>query len=137
MKNRAALTLLAERFPQTFPADPKQRRPLKVGIADDLAAALGGVISRRQLAFALAGYCDSVAYLKNCTIGAERVDLAGNAVGTVTATQAAHASAKLVAKEKAKKAATKPQPPPAEAPPKKLSLADLRNAALVRREAAS
>jgi hypothetical protein len=37
MKNRAALALLANRFPQTFPSDPKQRRPLKVGIAADLA----------------------------------------------------------------------------------------------------
>jgi ProP effector len=132
----ATLALLADRFPHVFAVDPKLRKPLKIGIADDLAAALDGVVARRQLAFALAGYCNSVAYLKNCTVGAERVDLAGNAVGTVTAAQAEHALAKLAAKTEKEAATATPQPPPAEAP-QRFSLADLKRAAARRREAAS
>jgi ProP effector len=132
----AALALLADRFPHVFAVDPKLRKPLKVGIADDLAAKLDGVISRRQLGFALAAHCNSISYLKSCTIGADRIDLAGNPVGTVTAREAEHARAALTAKtEKAATAAT-PQPPPAEAQPNKLSLADLKRAAAMRKGAA-
>jgi ProP effector len=134
----AALALLADRFPHVFAVDPKLRKPLKVGIADDLAAALDGVISRRQLAFALAAYCDSVSYLMNCTLGAERVDLNSNAAGTVTAAEAAYAARRL-AEPEARKATTvaAPQGPPPAQQQAKLSLADLKIAAQIRKEAAS
>jgi hypothetical protein len=57
--------------------------------------------------------------------------------GVVTAAEAEHAIDRLKAGAKKAAFATRPQPPPAEAPPRKLSLADLRNAARMRREAAS
>ena len=132
----AAFVLLVNKFPKTFTADPKCRKPLKIGIADDLIVRIDGAIRKRELRLALALYCGSVSYLRNCEVGAERLDLDGNAVGVVTETEAAHAVDKLKAAKKKAALATKPQPPPAEAPPKKLSLADLRNAARMRREAA-
>jgi ProP effector len=131
MKNRAALAILTDRFPQAFPVGPQRRKPLKIGIADDLAARLDGVLSRRQLGFALAAHCDSVSYLMNCKIGAERVDLDGNAAGTVTAAEAAYAARRLAEPEARKAATAAPPPPP------KLSLADLKIAAQIRKEAAS
>jgi ProP effector len=135
MKNRAALAILIDRFPQAFPAGPQRQKPLKIGIADDLAARLDGVLSRRQLGFALAAHCDSVSYLMNCTLGAERVDLDGNAAGTVTAAEAAYAARRLAEPEarKATTAATPQPPPPAQQVPPKLSLADLKRAAALRK----
>jgi ProP effector len=137
--NAAVLALLIGAFPKTFTVDSK--KPLKVGIASDLIGRLDGAIRPRELGLALTLYCNSAAYLRSCKTGAERIDLDGNAAGVVTAAQAEHAIDKLAEfKAKAKKvglAATKPQPPPAEASPKKLSLVDLKIAAQMRKEAAA
>jgi ProP effector len=91
----AALTCLAERFPQTFVLEPYQpHHPLKVGIAADLAAHCPE-FNRRQLSGALAVYVRRVMYLQSMIAGAARLDLDGHPVGTVTAEDAKHAAAKL------------------------------------------
>jgi ProP effector len=131
----AVLALLTSTFPKTFAVDPKWRKPLKIGIADDLIVRIDGAIQRRELGVALMVYCNSVSYLRACKVGAERFDLDGNAVGIVTAAEAAHAIGKLTelqAKTKKTAATATPQPPL-----KKLSLADLKIAARMRKEAAS
>jgi ProP effector len=120
----AAFALLASTFPKAF-------------VADDLIVRIDGAIQRRELRLALTLYCNSVAYLRNCKVGAERIDLDGNAAGVITAAEAEHASGKLKAKVKKAALATKPQPPPAEAPARELPLIDLKIAARMRKEAAS
>jgi sRNA-binding protein len=61
-----------------------RRRPLKVGIHEDIVAALGDAIEPRELKAALAYYTRNVAYLRHMLHGAWRIDLAGNPAGEVS-----------------------------------------------------
>jgi ProP effector len=91
----AALTCLAERFPQTFVLEVHQpHRPLKVGIAADLVARCAE-LDRRELGAVLSAYTQRIMYRKAMVAGAARVDLDGNPAGEVTAADAEHATAKL------------------------------------------
>ena len=91
----ATLTQLAEQFPQTFVLEKHlPHRPLKVGIAADIQAALPD-LDRRALFVALKVYTRRLVYLQAVVVGAERVDLDGNPVGEVTAWEADHAVAVL------------------------------------------
>lgn len=91
----AALTCLAERFPQTFVLEGyRPHRPLKVGIAADLVTRCPE-LDRRVLSAALSAYARRVMYLKGMVAGAARVDLDGNPVGEVSAKDEEHAAAKL------------------------------------------
>ena len=93
----AALTCLAERFPQTFVPDRYQsHRPLKVGIAADLVARCPE-LDRSKLGMVLAAYARRVMYLKGMVAGSARVDLDGKEAGEVTARDAEYAAAKLAA----------------------------------------
>lgn len=140
------IELLAERWPRTFAIYQCRRRPLKIGIDNDIAAA-AGAIATDELKAALRFYCGNVGYLLACREGAERIDLNGDVAGTVTAAEAAHAAG-IVARRQTKPApkrdaaavAAKPivspaVPPPATPP--RISLADLREAARRRREMAA
>ena len=104
----AALTRLAECFPQTFVLERNRpHRPLKVGIAADIPARCPAV-ERRVLSVALGVYARRVMYLKGMVAGAARVDLDGKACGEVTARDAEYAAAKLaktLASREAKRAA--------------------------------
>jgi sRNA-binding protein len=106
---RAALTCLAERFPQTFvPEGHQPHRPLKVGIAADLVARCAE-LDRRKLGAVLSAYTQRIMYRKAMVAGAARVDLDGNPAGEVSAADAEHAAAKLadtLASRQAKQAAT-------------------------------
>ncbi len=86
----ATVTLLADRFPAAFFMFESRRRPLKIGVAADICEAVPE-INKEHLQWALARYCMSPGYLRSLTVGAERVDLAGNAAGTVTEEAAAKA----------------------------------------------
>ena len=80
----ATLTRLAEQFPQTFVLEKHlPHRPLKVGIAADIQAALPD-LDRRALFVALKVYTHRIVYLQAVVVGAERVDLDGNPAGQVT-----------------------------------------------------
>ena len=68
------LAYLVEAFPSCFFVYGQRRRPLKIGIFD---------------------YTRAGGYLRACVEGADRIDLEGNAVGTVTAQQIAHAQRTL------------------------------------------
>jgi ProP effector len=128
----AALTRLAECFPQTFVLEKHlPHRPLKVGIAADIPAGCPD-LDRRVLSAALRYYVSRIMYLQGLVAGVARVDLDGNACGEVSAEDAEHAAATLakilavreagqalVAASRAAqiaKQATTP-PPPAAAPP--------------------
>jgi ProP effector len=124
----AAISLLAELYPKCFSIYEERRRPLKLGIHLDIQASLDGAITPAELHRALGAYCSNPTYLSHTRKGAPRLDLNGEPAGTVTADEEAHAKATLV-RIRAKKAATKAQAPLA----KRLSLADLKAAALARK----
>jgi ProP effector len=91
----AVICLLSERWPRAFAIYEKRRRPLKVGIHTDLAAALDGALDRRELAIGLRRYCSSRGYLLAMRAGAARIDLDGNVTGILTAEDEAHAKQRL------------------------------------------
>jgi len=81
-------------FPNCFVLKGYLKRPLKIGIYDDLRAALKPTfpgISRTRLQAFLADYTGGLRYLHQVREGRERIDLYGNVVGVVTAHEAEHA----------------------------------------------
>ena len=64
-----AFAILTSAFPKTFMTDPKCRRPVEIGIGDDLMARIGDAVPRRDLRFAIMLYCSSVGYLQNAKPG--------------------------------------------------------------------
>ncbi len=135
------ISVLAERFPACFTVNPFYRRPLKLGIHADILAQLSDTVAPRDLSAALRIYVSNSKYLEALVAGAERVDLKGMPVGTVTAGHADIAKAEYERrreKQKAKQkqlAVAKPAEPPKPATPRRISLADLRMAAQARRVA--
>jgi sRNA-binding protein len=131
---------LVERWPQTFFVFERQRRPLKIGIHYDIAAAWPDV-SMKALRKALRAYTLNSGYLLASRCGVARIDLHGASCGEVTVTEAQTASARLAAKaqERAQPEAqvVPPPPPPPQPspPPKRDGLAELREAGRRWREA--
>ena len=147
----AILELLCERFPQTFNRGGPQ--PLKVGIYHDALAALDGAAAPRDLKSALRAYTSNTRYLRALSAGACRVGLDGNPAGTVAPEAEAVAKKRLAESVNETAAQVKvalagqdaPELPAARpaaknekpAAPKRLALADLREAGRRRREAAA
>jgi ProP effector len=77
------LAILVGQFPQAFSMGD-QRRPLKVGIHQELAARAVG-LSTDQIREALRQYTSAIDYQRAIVEGASRIDLDGNSAGTVTA----------------------------------------------------
>jgi sRNA-binding protein len=143
-RTAAIIELLCGRFPQTFSRRGPQ--PLKVGVYGDVLAALGEAVEPRDLQSALRFYTSNRGYLRALSAGSYRIDLDGKPAGAVTPEDETVAKARLADK---KRASSRSQVPPPEAPamrpaeenqkppaPKRLSLADLREAGRRRREAA-
>jgi ProP effector len=133
------IELLAEQFPKCFAVYEQRRRPLKIGIYNELLAALDGAVTKRELHTALGVYTSNPAYLRALVAGAVRIDLNGVPAGTVTQDEAEHAKQRLIARRLKRLAAPtaapstssiSPPPPPS---PKRLGLADLKAAALHRK----
>jgi ProP effector len=129
----ATVTVLAETFPECFRVLGIRRRPIKIGIDQDIAARLAGAVTPEALVQGLRYYCNSIDYLEHMIKGTWRVDLDGNAVGEVTAEEELHSKEKIAAR-KAGRARRKAEIERANAP-KKLSLSDLKEAAQRRRQA--
>ena len=130
----AAMALLAERFPHCF--DERNRRPLKIGINADLIVTMTGIMTARDVANALRFYTGSFLYQRALTAGAGRLDLDGNLAGTVTPEEEAAALAKQrawVARKAVGAANTAKAKPQVVAGPKRLTLADLKQAAKERK----
>ena len=94
-KHEAAIRTLAERWPKCFAVDEKRRRPLKIGIAEEVRALLPDV----NVSAALAYYAHNANYLKALVAGAVRIGLDGEPAGTVTVAQEAHARLELARRE--------------------------------------
>lgn len=92
--NSSLLATLTEKFPAAFPADPRAIRPLKIGIHQDLKAALPEV-DLKALRQAMSYHTRRLAYLRAVERGGERIDLNGNPVEPVTPEQQVHATEKL------------------------------------------
>jgi ProP effector len=139
----ATIELLAETFPKAFSIWQRRRKPLKLGIHNDVLTALDGAITAKELSAAMRVYCGNWHYLKACKEGAPRIDLAGEPCGSVSAKEAADANQRLAAQRDRRK---RQQEAKAQAKAKaeikarnadRISLADLRRAAQERRAAAA
>jgi ProP effector len=135
---------LADLFPQCFSLFQGHCKPLKIGIREDLIAALDGAITPKEVSLALAIYCNNFCYLKACTkIGTPRIDLHGNAAGIVDDDAANNAKQRLAAqRDKRKRHQQTKAQAKAAAELKarnagRTSLADLRRAAQARRASAA
>jgi ProP effector len=91
------ISLLAEKWPCCFSIPYSQRRPLKLGIREDVLAALDGAIPASKVSAALRWYVSSREYQRRMVHGAWRVDLNGMPAGTVSEEDEAHARALLFA----------------------------------------
>ena len=135
----AVIALLAERWPKVFSVYEARRRPLKIGIHNDLLMALGGAITPSELGVALRIYCNNRVYLGQLRTGAARIDLNGNPAGVVTAEEVEHVKARFAkAQIAARKQALHLQPTPPSRPAiaaavRRMLLTDLRAAAQQRR----
>lgn len=94
--NRKALDELCEHFPEVF--NPRQPRPLKIGIHEDIAAT--GKLSKTRIRRALNVYVRLRSYYRCMAEGAERIGIDGQAAGLVSADEALHAKEKLDAIDK-------------------------------------
>jgi ProP effector len=148
----ATVELLCERFPRSFFQFERRRRPLKLGIRQDLEAILGDQVDRKLLGAALKQYTNNLGYRQaHKIVGNPRLDLDGNACGEVSEQHALQgrdaiagikarirrrqrAQDKPAADTEAPRTTVKPEPetappPPVSEPPKRASLADLKAAA--------
>jgi ProP effector len=115
---RATLALLCQRWPKCF--DLNNRRPLKIGIANDLVRELRETALRPpELKAALNVYCGNPGYLSTLRAGTSRLDLQGNEVGVVSREDELRAAARLnglktakVRVKEAKALLTVQKPPP-------------------------
>jgi ProP effector len=114
----AVIRTLAERWPETFYPESKERKPLKVGIFKDLKAAAPD-IDPKMLRLALRVYTTSGAYLFACSKGHKRVDLNGNAVEEVSEKDKARARELLEARKNKEKTRAEAQKAEAERVKKK------------------
>ncbi|MGC6386692.1 RNA chaperone ProQ [Ewingella sp. S1.OA.A_B6] len=94
--SKEVIAFLAERFPLCFSAEG-EARPLKIGIFADLVERLQGEenLSKTQLRSALRLYTSSWRYLYGVKVGAQRVDLDGNACGELEEQHVEHARKQL------------------------------------------
>ena len=89
---------LHQRYPRAFVRDPEQMHPLKIGIAHDLRVCVA--TSPRVLYYVLRRYTTQPAYLRALIAQKPRLDLCGQAVGTVSHDEREAAKARLSQWEK-------------------------------------
>jgi ProP effector len=81
--------ILAEKFPKCFFVYERRRKPIKIGIFQDLLDELGDSIPESDLSLALRLYTGNRYYLSRASReGAARIDLNGDASGRVSAEEA-------------------------------------------------
>jgi ProP effector len=135
------ITALADLYPACFAVFQERRKPLKLGIRDEIIAALAGAATPQEIARALRRYCGNVGYLKASVEGASRIGLNGEVVGQVSAEEASNARQRLQQLQKRQQrrrsnGAHPQRPARVETTPirPRLSLAGLRQAAQARRQ---
>jgi ProP effector len=127
----AVQLILRQRWPNAFARlSARTPRPLKIGIRDDVIAALPN-IPPALISLALGIYTSGVPYRSACIEGAARIDFDGNPAGVVSPAEAAHARAQLDKRQRREK--PKASSPAPEAP-RRVTLSELRAAAARRRQ---
>lgn len=91
----AMRSTLVERFPLAFMPKGAQKRPLKIGIDQDIAAAAPD-LNPQHVRWALNDYVTGFKYLRHMKAGAERLDLSGAPNGEVSAEDAESAERALL-----------------------------------------
>ncbi|WP_152223570.1 ProQ/FinO family protein [Pseudomonas sp. SCB32] len=87
-----AIWRLQKHFPLAFPVNPAPKVPLKEGILKDAEQHLELLgITSEQLKLGISTWCRGTRYWASMVENAPRLDLSGQAAGTVTAAQALHA----------------------------------------------
>lgn len=87
-----AIWPLQKHFPLAFPVNPAPKVPLKEGIFKDAEQHLELLgITREQLKLGISTWCRGTRYWASMVENAPRLDLNGQAAGSVTAAQALHA----------------------------------------------
>lgn len=87
-----AIWPLQKNFPLAFPVNPAPKVPLKEGILKDAEQHLELLgITHEQLKLGISTWCRGTRYWASMVENAARLDLNGQSVGTVAATQATHA----------------------------------------------
>ena len=129
---QAVVELLTEKWPTVFSVYENRRRPLKIGIHHEILAALDGAVTPAELSLALRYYVCNRVYRSRLVAGAVRIGLDGTPAGVVTPEQIPAAPAPALPSPPAP-APVPPSPAPPPSPPRRLSLADLREAAARRR----
>ncbi len=81
---------LVEQFPKCFSPWGTAKRPLKIGITEDIRKRM--IVGRGRLHVALYYYTDGPSYLDSLIEGVDRIDLDGNPCGKVDAAQAREAA---------------------------------------------
>jgi ProP effector len=122
---QAVLALLVECFPRCFAVYENRRRPLKLGIHNDILTVMDGAITPQELSQALRCYVSNDGYLRACRQGALRIDLNGQPAGEVLAAEAANSTAVLAAR-RLRRTAQKVVSMKSETNPKRLGLDELK-----------
>jgi ProP effector len=86
--------ILVDRFPLTFTGPGRDKRPLKIGIGNDILLALPE-LAGASVALALADYAWGPTYCRNVVAGAERIGLDGQVTGIVSEREAEHAKRRM------------------------------------------
>jgi ProP effector len=92
------IQMLVETYPQCFFEVPRQRRPLKKNILNDLIND-GFPVARKPLGCAIDWYQSHYGYHYALQAGAERIDLNGKAAGKVTQHEATAAQKYIAARQ--------------------------------------
>ncbi len=101
------LAILRERWPQAFPLQPTEVRPLALNIDQEIATQLEGWSAkqaRRAIAFWKRPH--TVAYLRALAAGGPRYDLSGTPQGAITPEEQQHAARQLAARSARRQAQT-------------------------------
>ena len=128
----ALITRSAERFPACFAVLERRQRPLKIGIHQDIIAAVG--VAPDELGRALWRYTRSEGYCARLKAGAARIDLDGQAARVVTEDEAKGGQA-MLAERRERRAKKRAAAAPAAQTDVRLSVEKLRAAARQRAHA--
>jgi ProP effector len=98
------IMLFAARWPKCLAVCENRRRPLAVGIHNEMIAALDGVVSKTAIGRALGYYVGSPRYIEALKAGMPRIGLDGEPVGFVTEDQERSAARRIKKKRKRQQA---------------------------------
>jgi sRNA-binding protein len=91
---------LRKLYPRCFFTDPRQRRPLKRNIVDDIERDREPTLAGFDIVAAVDWYESNIGYEYNLVAGAERIDLNGKVVGKITSTEQHEAQQRIAVKHK-------------------------------------